>query len=487
MRIAVVGLVWLVGCGSSALSPDAPAAVRAMRTGATRPTLPPIAPSIVDAPISYALAPALRALEQSVPRKFGDINTRIAIPNNTRQSVAFAATRTPFDVRFDGRLLSLSTIISYQGRGWYKPPIGPTVSASCGTVESPPRLKVVIQSSIDVSADWRLRTRTSVRTLTPMSATVRDQCRVTMFNIDVTDRVVNAVRPMLAAQLPKVDRKIADFDVHSRVEGWYNLLGKAIRVQDSLWLMLAPSDVRLGGLRVNQEALVADVRLVARPVLITGRQPTVITRTLPPLGPLDHSVGDSAHLRLEGLLDYDVASAALTKQLAGKSFSRMGRRVDIAKARLYALGDGRVALDIGLQGAITGDAYFVGTPRIDSVSRRLTVPDLDFDVATANALVAGLAWVKRGDLVADLRQRAQIPLDPLLEETRSLVERALNRQLTDGVQLSGTVQTGRLLDVAAEPRWLVVRAEATGTLGLAIDKEIPIRRGRPAREKSAPK
>ncbi|MBL0173145.1 MAG: hypothetical protein IPP90_21160 [Gemmatimonadaceae bacterium] len=44
--------------------------------------------------------------------------------------------------------------------------------------------------------------------------------------------------------------------------------------------------------------------------------------------------------------------------------------------------------------------------------------------------------------------------------------------------MSGTVSTGRLLDVVAEPRWLVVRAEAIGKLGLGIDREICVKRDR---------
>jgi hypothetical protein len=189
-------------------------------------------------------------------------------------------------------------------------------------------------------------------------------------------------------------------------------------------------------------------------------------------------VGDSAHLLLEGLLGYDQATALVSKQLVGRRFSRFGRRVEIKRARLYPMNDGRIVLAVGMDGAVSGEAYFVGTPQIDTVSRTLIVPDLDFDVATANALVLGLAWLKKGDMLAELRQRARVPIEALLEDTRTKVEQALNRDLADGVSLSGTVTRGRVLDVVAEPRWLVVRAEATGTLGLGIDREIKLRRAK---------
>jgi hypothetical protein len=470
-------LTALAACGPDALAPAPPEMARVTSTRAM-PALPPVPLSVVDAPISYALTPALAALEQTVPRRFGDIEKRLLIPSNDRQSVAYFAQRSPFTVAFDGKRLTLATVVSYKGRGWYRPAIGPTVSASCGTDEASPRVRVVITTDVEVAPDWHLRTKTRIRSMQPVSVEARDQCRVTMFKIDVTQRVIDAIKPLLAQRMPEVDRKIGAFDVRTRVEQWYNLLNKGIRVRDSLWLMLAPENVRLGGLRFADSALIADVRLFARPTLVTGPKPPTPVSTLPMLDAPDHTVGDSAHLRLEGLLGYDIASVLLAKELVGRSFSRLGRRIVVRRVRLYPIGDGRVSLALGISGAVEGDAYFVGTPTLDTAARTLTVPDLDFDLATANALVKGLAWIKRGDVVSDLRRRAQVKLDPVLEDTRAKVEGAINRDLTEGVHLAGVVRTGRLLDVAAGADGIVVRAEATGSLGLAIDKAIPIGRSR---------
>ena len=108
-------VVWLVSCltlaacGTETLEVPAPVA----RTTFVAPVaLPAMSPSVVDAPISYALEPALNALEQAVPRRFGNINRRIPIQSNSRQQVAFEATRTPFRVAFDGTGLKLPSVWS---------------------------------------------------------------------------------------------------------------------------------------------------------------------------------------------------------------------------------------------------------------------------------------------------------------------------------------------------------------------------------------
>ncbi len=471
--MSTVLLLFALGaCSQETLAPLAPVS---NGVAISRAELPPLPPSVVDAPISYALAPALDGLERAVPRTFGDINKRITIPSNTRQQIAFAASRTPFDVDFDGKQLTISTVVSYMGKGWYNPMIGPTIGASCGTDDVQPRLNVVINTRVDIEKNWNLKTRTTLKSIQPATDSTRDQCRVTAFNIDVTDKVVSSISPFLSGRLPDVDQKIARFDVRSRVDKWYNLLNKSIRVHDSLWLVLAPKDVRMGALALTDSALVANVRLYAQPFMVSGPKPPQDYTRLPAFTRADAAVGDSAHLRLEGLLSYEDASSTLNAALRGRTFRRFNQSVKIDSARFYALGDGRVVLGLKLKGSIVGDAYLVGTPVLDTVTRMLTVPDLDFDVATADDLVRGLAWLKKGDLVAELRKRARLPLEPLLDDTRQKVEGALNRRLTEGVMLAGTITTGRLIDVAATLRWLVVRAEATGTLALNIDRAIPVK------------
>ncbi|WP_373065541.1 DUF4403 family protein [Gemmatimonas sp.] len=471
--LALLATCALSACRSETLTPSAPTS----RPGQRKiPELPSVPVSIVDAPISYALEPALTALEQAVPRRFGSLDKRLPIPSSKRQQLAFAATRTPFLVKFDGQKLTLTTTVSYKGRGWYKPVIGPTLSASCGTDEAPPRLHVVLTTDIGLKPSWVLESRSRVTSLRPASNDARDACLVTFLKVDVTEQVVRAVRPMLASKLPALDRKIAAFDVRRRVEKWYGMMQRPIRVRDSLWLDLAPEQLRLGNFSLQDSALVATVRLYAHPRLIAGPQPLDPKSPLPPLSPALKEVGDSARIRIEGLLPYDVASATLSRGLIGRKFRRFGRSVRIDSLVVSPLDDGRVVLAVRVSGDISGTAYLVGTPRLDQATRALVVPDLDFDVSTSNALVQGLAWLRKGDMVVQLRKQARFPLDTILEETRAKVQDALNRDLTDGVQLSGTVRTGKLLDVLVHPRWLVVQAEAAGTLALDVDRAITVKR-----------
>lgn len=473
-------LLLVIGAGcSSSKAIDAPAPV-ARDTRAAQTPLPPLPASVIDAPISFALEPALAALESAVPREFGDLEKRIEHPTNKRQQFAFSASRSPFEVEIDGQRLTIETTVEYSGRGWYDPPLAPTVTASCGTGDRRPRIRVVLSTDLALTNDWRLRTHTNLDTLAPFSTETRDECRVTLFAIDVTSRVVSAVDGILRKQLPNIDRRLAAFDVRAPLERWYNLLNRQLRINDSLWLVFNPAEVHFGGMRANDSALIADIRLYARPTITAGAQPAQLITSLPPLKRAPRRVGDSLRVLVDGRLDYDVASTFLRKALIGKRFTRLGRAVRIDSVDMYGLGDGRVVVALDFRGTVDGRVYLVGTPEIDRANHMLMVPDLDFDVATDNALAQGVAWMKRDDVVQELRRRARVPLTEAVDKVRERVEQAINRDLTRGVHLTADLKSGRLIDVLALERELMVRSEITGSLGLAIDREIPIKKKPPA-------
>ena len=460
----------VTACGETSLKVTAPAIVK---SGTPVKALPPLEASVVDAPIQYEIGPILRALNDAVPKKFGNMKERIKSTSNKRQEFAFEAKRTPFKMSLDGENLTLATTVEYEGRGWYHPVIGPTVSGGCGDGAIKPKIRVSVTSNLKLTSKWQFTPKTKVRAIEPASTTPDDQCRVTVFNVDVTNRVVGSVREQLEGKLTEVDASLARFDLRTKMEKWYNLINKSVKVSDSLYMVFNPGAVRFGGLRLKDSLLNADIRLFVQPALISGPKPPENFSVLPALQPALKSVGDSARVMLEAAIGYDVASALLKKQLVGRTFSRYGRKVSIAYVRCYGLGDGRLAVGVQFSGSLKGEGYLVGTPKFDVASNMLYVPDLNFDVATSDKLVQGVAWLKKGDVINQLREIARFPLEEVLADTRAKVEQKINRELTEGVFLEATLHAGRVIDVAALERAMIVRAEAVGTIGLRLDKELP--------------
>jgi hypothetical protein len=434
--------------------------------------VPPLPASVVEAPIKYDMSDAMDSLERAMPRTYGDIAQRMQFGTNRRAHFAFSVSRAPFRLRVDGRTVSLSTVVEYEARGWYLPLIGPEMSAACGTGGVPrPRIAATLISSAEITPDWRLRTRTRIGRLEPVTDSARDRCRVTIFRIDVTDRVVEATRKLLEQGLRNIDDGVARWDSRARFEQLWRTLQRPIRFTDSVYMIMQPYSAQLGAISANHDTITARLRLVASPSVVTGPYPNEfeLMKPMPRLGPIT-KVGEGAHVQLEGSLEYPVAKALLSRVLVGREFEQSGRLLKVADVDVMGIGGGRVALGITLNGAVHGRIWFTGTPALDRERRELYVPDLEVDVGTANLLVVGFDWLKGEEIRNFLRARARVSEAELIGRLSELAEKGINRTLTEGIVLSGEVHRAEATSVRASVADLRVRALAEANIRLSISK-----------------
>jgi len=432
-------------------------------------TLPDLPPSTLNVPITYDLRSVLEALEREIPPVWGSMEERRQHPSNSRISFAFEVQRSAFDARLDGDTARVSAVLRYRGRGWYDPPLAPEVSASCGTDperDDRPSAVVAISSPLTLAEDWTLVGRAQVERVAPASNTPRDECRVTVFDIDVTERVLSAARGQLEENTHVIDEALARIDLRGRFERYWRIIREPIRLTDDVWLLINPTAVRRGPARGNGLTLEASVGVTAAPRIILGARPVVDSLPLPPIR--EAAVDDGLHILLDGMADYEAASRLLRRELRGQSYSWGGNRVELRDLRVSGIGGGRMALEVDFTGDARGRIYLVGTPVIDPATREVWVPDLDFDVATRSLLVSGAVWLAYGNLVEALRERARIPVEDVVDLAREQLMRGLNRQLSPEVTLSGEVDQVEVLAVEASREALVVRSHARAQARMEI-------------------
>jgi hypothetical protein len=381
--------------------------------------------------------------------------------------IAYEATREPFSVSLDGQTARISAVVHYKGRGFYNPRVGPNISSSCGINDERPRARISIASDLRITEEWKLRGRTRVASVRPYSEERRDQCRVTAFRIDVTDRVIKATREQLEKQRPMIDRRIASLDIRSRFEDWWHLLEQPIQLTDSVWLLIRPSAVRMGQTRGSKRTLATALGFSASPIVVTGPKPVVEPTPLPPLR--SATVGDGLHILMEGVVRYDLASDLLRKHLKGRTVERAGRKLEVKDVRLFGIGGGKLALELHFSGDVRGHVYFVGTPRYDAGTNELFVPDLDYDVGSGNLLVSGFEWLKHDDVRDFFRQQARWSIGDVMQTGEEQLERGLNRDLARGVRLEADVRQVQGLSVHARRTAIRLRAQADANARLTVN------------------
>jgi hypothetical protein len=434
-------------------------------------SLPQLPFSMLEAPVTYDLGTAVDSIEAAVPLDYGNLDHRIPLAGNHRVSFAYLLHRSPFHVKVREHTVTISANIEYSGRIWYDPPIGPQIEVSCGTEdELPRRARLTLESTGEISREWGLRTRSRVVSLTPLSDSTRDQCRLSFLRIDVTDRVLEMTRELLEEKLEHFDHAVATWRVRTRFEKIWNDLQKPVRLADSVYLTINPSEAQIGRIGAIGETAYANLRLIAAPRVVTGPRPKLEKVPLPDLR-LATDVGRGARVLLDASFTYPVASAMLRKALVGRRLEHQGRRIRISDVRLSGIGGGKIALRVQISGAVRGRLFFTGTPGYDPLTRQITVPDLDYDVGTADILVRGYELVNDVKLRDFLRARARLPDSSVVRKLSRLAEDGMNRKLpARGTRLSGTIHQAGVVAVRATVEEIRVRALADADLTLSIDR-----------------
>jgi hypothetical protein len=463
-RCALGALLWVAAaaCRGDKVAPPVP------RMAATWvDTLPPVPTSYLDVPVRYDLAPAMAWLESEVPRTLGSLEERHEVPRKKRVHYAYQATRRPFRIAVNGRTAVLQADVRYRVRAWYNPPLLPELSGACDDRDAPPRARLTIETTVQLTSGWTLRPRTRA-TVTPLSDPARDRSKVTFLSIDVTDKVMGAAQAALQGELREFDAKVAAFDLPRESRRLWTTLGSPLQLTDSLWLVINPTAVRIGLLRMQGDTLVTTVGLSANPRVIGGPRPEV---SVPPMPPPQDSTSRPPvlHLLTEGRLPYDVGSCILTRELRGTVIRVAHQRLVLDSLHLIGIGDGRVAVGLIVHGSVRGMLWAVGRPAYDTTTAQLYMPDLVYDGGTRDLMTGTLAWLGQGQIEEFLRTRVRIKLAGVLADGRDLLEDELNRDLADGVHLTMGVKSGRVLSVRASPTALLVRAIASGQGELVLD------------------
>ena len=273
---------------------------------------------------------------------------------------------------------------------------------------------------------------------------------------------------MLDENLARFDDAVARWPVRPRFVKLWAQLQRPISLTQGVFLEINPYAAQLGSVGAVHDTVMARLRMLASPRIVSGVRPEAIL----PLPALQASgdVGRGAHVVVEASFTYPVANAMLRHALVGRTIVQDGHRIRIRDVELSGIGGGRVALSVTLTGQVRGRLYFTGTPSLDPIHHQVNVPDLDYDVGTAQLLVQSFAWLKGVDLLDFLRERASLPDSAVVGRLKGIAEKGINRILAPGVTLSGQIHDAQGTSVRATAQEIRLRAVADAEFKLAIDK-----------------
>jgi hypothetical protein len=206
--IKISGLTVIISlfsaCGS--IKPEAPATANQVVPAKPMPAIA----STINVPIKIDLKSYIKLADQSFDKDFTGSDRPCS-----GLRYQYKLKREPIQLTGKGKTVFLGLDIAYGFSGEYcaacvyENCITPTIPFSCGWGdESLRKAKVKLQSDIELTSNYRIKSNTSFTDLTPI-----DPCRVTFANININDVLVKQLKPELSKFAKVIDAEIAKQDL----------------------------------------------------------------------------------------------------------------------------------------------------------------------------------------------------------------------------------------------------------------------------------
>jgi Domain of unknown function (DUF4403) len=468
LNLCAFGLVFaLQSCGGSAPATPAPAPTP-VATSTPLPTAapviakpsPPVAElAVIPVQVTYVLRSLTPVLDSLFPK-------RDSLAEATCKSVArlvchqYVYQRDPLALSAAGARFSITTTMRYRAR------IGVPGAgvASCGYgTETPRRAALSLATDLYWRRDWKIGSRE-----TALSASLLDPCRVTALNVDATRALQSMIDGQLTAFSAQVDSVLPlAADLRPLADSiWRSFLEPTpLDTLNTLWMVLDPEAIRVVPLSGVGPSFRTAIVVYARPRVIAGARPAPISRALPALSLGTNPGGFVVPVSVE--LPFAEVNRRATELLVAET-ATTSERVD--SVHVQASGDSvRIILDVS--GSLRGRLTLMSRLRWDPSLRELRLDDLDWNLESRGAMSrmkATLAAPLIGRAIRKATMGGRVPLGAQLDSVRTQMLQLLNRTVSPGVILGGSITSLQVESVGTSESAFVVRARLLGQANVWI-------------------
>jgi len=419
--------------------------------------------STIDVPVTADLKSYFIQAENSVPNKYADKQE-----NCEGLSYAYTFARTPFNITGSDNTLYLSFTGAYGLTASYCAKCAnlfgqgprclvPVVSASCGYGTEPPRhMLISYKSVISVLPDYHLKSKTILFT----DPQPLDRCNILFGKIDVTNRLIDFLKPQLNTLGGQVDAKVGTFSLKPMFDQlWKNMAGE-YKLGDVGFLYVNPQSVCLSSFSLSGTQLNFSVGLSAKPVVTTVSTPQLV-KPLPGLS--NYTPANGFNIYLDLLENYDHLTTVVNQQVDGQSAKLLGNVFVVDHVKVYGLGT-KIAMEITYSGTNAGVIYLVATPSYDPNTHVLSFPDLAFDLNTRVWALKTAKWMLNGIITDMVKKRATYNFSNFIADGKVRLQSQLSRDMGNNIHTEVTINNLDIQAIYPTAEKLIVRTLSTGQI-----------------------
>lgn len=309
----------------------------------------------------------------------------------------------------------------------------PWVGGSCGFGNEPMRkTEIFITSQLNFQPNYTVKSYT-----TTQKVTAAEKCMVTMFNMDITQQVLDSIKSSTNVFCESMDSVINGFDFSSTTKDLAERINKKIPLNKYGYLKINPSAARMGKLNYNKDTLQSVLGISCFPELQSDSTNNYSAAFLPPLQNADVTGGVTVYNNAR--YDYVFITSLINQLVKDSSFVLEGNRITIKNVLVSGADNGKVEITVDFAGDKKGSLYLVGTPKLDVVQQIISMPDLDYSLKSNDVMLRLGKTFFNKKIINTLREKANIKINELVEKNRTAIDAQLSKKLSESAFSQGAL------------------------------------------------
>jgi hypothetical protein len=183
----------------------------------------------------------------------------------------------------------------------------------------------------------------------------------------------------------------------------------------NVWITANPQSLAIGQINGKGKNVKVIVEVVASPELTMGQHPT---NEAGPFPAITHTPRDPAiHVTTLGTVTYDEAQKKCAMKVVGRKFRYPLGRIVVTDVKIYG-SENDAVVAVCLRRPFRGTIYLSGKPVYDPDSNDLSVPDLDYTLATRDVLINTADWILHTTFQHDLASACRFNASSTLSDLK---------------------------------------------------------------------
>jgi len=317
----------------------------------------------------------------------------------------------------------------------------PWIGGSCGFGKEPMRkTDIYINSVLQFQPNYTVHTKTIAQ-----KASALEKCTVSMFNLDITQQVMDSIKSSTNAFCYSMDSVVNGLDFSSTTKTLAERINKKIPLDKYGFLKINPSAVKMGKMNSVKDTLQAILGIYCFPELQSDSTNNYTASFLPPLQNADVLPGIEVYTNAK--YDYPFINSIINQLVKDTSFEIEGRQVIIKNVQLNGAEEGKVEILVDFEGDKKGSLYLTGTPQLDTVNQVIIIPDLDYSLKSRDFVLNVGKALFSNKILRTLREKATISITGLVQQNKKSIDAQLNKKIMDGVFSTGSLTDIRVLSL----------------------------------------